>query len=285
MGESRRVAADTRTYTASLPVVIEATKAAGFDALDMGIEDIEPFPGGLKAAASVLGQSGMQAPTFRLLRDFEGSGEARPKRFEEAEALMDAMAGIGAKTLQVCANTDPNSSGDPTEQIKDLRFLAAVAQSRNLCIGFEPLPWSRWINDYDKAWACVEAVNHPCLGLVLDTFHLFSRYTSLEVLDRITMDKLFAVQLSNAVTMPLPTIEIARHHRLFPSEGEWPVAEVVQRIEARGYEGYYSLEVFNDKFKKQDPFELARTAMESFRRLFFVDKADLGPGKVASFQV
>ena len=267
MRKPRLLAADTRTFNASLPDVIEATKAAGFDALDVGIEDIEPA-GGLEAAATLLGHSGMDIPTFRLLRDFEGSGDARTARVAEAETLMDAMAVIGATTLQMCANADPRSSSDHTEQVNDLRLLADMAQSRGLLIGFEPLPWSQWINDYDKAWACVEAVNHPCLGLVLDTFHLFSRYTSLDVLDKVTMDKLFSVQLSNAVTMSLPTIEIARHHRLFPSEGEWPVAKVVRHIEARGYEGYYSLEVFNDKFKKLEPTEVAKSAYSSFCRLF-----------------
>ena len=268
MSASRRVAADTRTFAAPLSVIAKAVRAAGFDALDIGMEDIDSSPGGVEAVAALLDKSGIEAPTFRLLRDFEGSGTARSERMEEAETLMDAMAGLGIKTLQMCANASPDSSSDPSEQIRDLRILADAAQARNMNIGFEPLPWSQWIYDYDKAWACVEAVNHPCLGLVLDTFHLFSRYTSLDVLDNVTMDKLLAVQLSNAVTMPLPTIEIARHHRLFPAEGEWPVAKVVQRLEARGYEGYYSLEVFNDEFKTRDPFEVAGAGMLSFEKLF-----------------
>jgi 4-hydroxyphenylpyruvate dioxygenase len=70
--------------------------------------------------------------------------------------------------------------------------------------------------------------------------------------------------------MTLPAIEIARHHRLLPTQGRWPVAQVVQRLESRGYDGIYSIEVFNDVLRKEDPFHLAACAWRSFCELFVV---------------
>jgi len=273
MINSRLVVANSAAFSAPLAVVIDAVEAAGFDGLEVYNDDIDGFPGGATAAASILRQADLQVPAFNLLRDYEGSGDSRAERIDVAEALMDDMLTLGARTLTVCANTNAASSGDHAEQLGDLRILADLAQSRDMQIGFEPLPWSRWIYNYEQARACMEAVNHPCFGLVLDTFHLFSTNMSLQVLDKIPMDKIFLVQLSNAVTMPLPTIEIARHHRLFPSEGEWPVADVVQRIEDCGFEGFYSIEVFNDNYKDQDPFEFAKAALLSFRQLFASSEA------------
>jgi len=267
MIESRLVLANSAAFSAPLAVVVDAVKTAGFDGLEVYNDDIDALPGGATAAASILSQAELQVPTFNLLRDYEGSGDARRERIEAAEALMDVMVTLGSRNLTVCANTNAASSGDQAEQRDDLRILADLAQARDMQIGFEPLPWSRWINDYEQAYACVEAVDHPCFGLVLDTFHLFFMNTSLQVLDRIPIDKIVLVQLSNAETMPLPAIEIARHHRLLPSEGEWPVADFVQRIEERGFEGYYSIEVFNDDYKKQDPFAVAQAFLRSFRNL------------------
>lgn len=275
MDRFRQFAIDTQTFCAPLPLIVEASKAAGFDAIDIGVKDTDVLLGGAAEAADLVDQLDIKVPTFQLLRDYEGSGETRAERLEEAEILMDAMIEIGAKTLLMCANTNPASSADTSEQIKDLRVLADLARTKGVQVGFEPLAWSQWINDYQQAIACVEAVDHPCLGLVLDVFHLFSHKTSLAVLDQIDIDKLFAVQLSNAVSMPLPTIEIARHHRLFPDQGEWPVAEVVQRVEARGYRGCYSIEVFNDAYKKQDPFVVAKRAHASLVNLFSPSEAEL----------
>lgn len=262
---------DTAPFDAPLELVIDAVKAAGFCSLDVRAPNIGAVEGGAKAAAKLLQVVGVDAPTYSLLRDYEGSGTKLPERLEQAEALMDDMVEIGASTLLMCANADPQSSSDQMEQIRDLRRLADLAQSRGLRVGFEPLPWSCWIKDYEQANACVEAVNRPGFGLVLDVFHLFSCRTSLDILGRIALDGLFLVQLSNAVSMPLPTIDIARHHRRFPDDGEWPVPEVVAHLESRGYDGYYSVEVFNDQYKKQDPFAVATAAWQSMESLFVED--------------
>lgn len=281
MSRGRLIAANTGTFSAPLPVVIDAVQAAGYTGLEVWKTDIDALPGGADAMAERLEQAGLEVPAFQLLRDYEGSGAARRERLAEAEALMDIMGRIGARTLLVCSNTRPDSSPDHAERIRDLRVLAELAQSRNMRIGFEPLAWSQWINDYEQACACVNAVDHPSFGMVLDVFHLFSRKTSLGVLDDIPIDKLFMVQICNAVSMPLPIIEVARHHRRFPSDGEWPVAEVVQRIEARGFDGYYSMEVFNDDYRREDPFQVAQAAILRFRGLFG-DEVDAAVEKTAS---
>ncbi|MCW0469646.1 sugar phosphate isomerase/epimerase [Vibrio chagasii] len=40
---------------------------------------------------------------------------------------------------------------------------------------YEALAWGRHIADYDDAWRLVvKMVDHPNLGVVLDTFHMFS---------------------------------------------------------------------------------------------------------------
>ncbi|MDH4124483.1 MAG: sugar phosphate isomerase/epimerase [Gammaproteobacteria bacterium] len=262
------VAANTATFSAPLPMIANAARMAGFVGLEVWNADIENLPGGAAAAASMLAQAGLQVPTFQLLRDFEGSGAARQAKMDEAASLMDVMQVLGAPTLLLCANTNPGSSGVWAAQIDDLRQLADLAESRNIRVGFEPLAWSQWINDYAAACKLVNAVDHAGFGIVLDVFHLFSRRTPLDVLDDIPIDKLLLVQLSNAIAMPLPPIEIARHHRLFPADGEWPVADVVRRLTDRGYTGYFSIEVFNDEYKLQDPAAVAAAAMQSFHALF-----------------
>lgn len=268
MRNSRFVAANSATFSAPLPVVVEAVKAAGFDGIEVFNTDLDGGRDGAAKAATLLAKTDMQVPAFQLLRDFEGSGVAGTGRIEKVSTLLDVAKSIGARLLLVCANTKADSSGDRAVQVRDLRILADLAKSKDMRIGFEPLAWSHWISDYELASACVETVDHSHFGLVLDMFHFFYRNTPIKVLDRIPMDKLYLVQLSNAVRLPLPVMEVARHHRLFPADGEWPVAEAVHRLEERGFDGDYSIEVFNDDYRNQDPYETALEAMTSFRKLF-----------------
>ncbi|MFS8606813.1 MAG: sugar phosphate isomerase/epimerase [Gammaproteobacteria bacterium] len=276
MNRSRRVAANTGTFCAPLPAIVAAVRAAGFDGLEVWSRDLTDTYGGARGVASLLREAGLEIPAFQLLRDYEGSDRPRAERLAEAEELFEQMIDLGTDTLLVCATADPRSMPDLEAHVRDLRALADLARARGLRIGFEPLSWSRWVSTYEQAWACVEAVDRPNFGLVIDTFHVFSRGSSLRIVDRIEIEKVFMVQLCNAVTMPLPVIEIARHHRRFPADGEWPVHELVQRLEARGFEGFYSIEVFNDAYKTRDPAEIAAQAYRSFCGLFVESRAEAG---------
>lgn len=266
MKVDRLVSANTRTFGYDLEVVLEAVGDAGFHGIEVWEEDAATCPLDVRSAVE---KANLEISAFQLLRDFEGCGAVlMPEKLVEAEKLMSMMQKAGASTLLMCANTQKTSSGGKTQQISDLKELARMAASRGLRVGFEPLAWSKWIYDYELADACVSAVNESNFGLVLDVFHLFSRGTSIEVVDELDVDKLFLLQLSNVSDLQLPTIEVARHHRRFPSDGIWPVGEVVRNLDRRGYEGYYSLEVFNDSYRKQDPFEVALQGMRSFESIF-----------------
>src|SRR5687767_7538321 len=155
MKTARLVTANTRTFSAPLAHVANAVKAAGFNGLELWDEDIARLPGGAGEARMLLASTDLRVSALQLLRNFEGSGPERvAERLAEAERLMSLMPLIGADTLLVCSNADPQSSGDRREQAADLRALADLAAARHMKIGFEPLAWSPWINNYETAWAC-----------------------------------------------------------------------------------------------------------------------------------
>src|SRR5262245_25576312 len=168
MSATRRVTANTATFSAPLPIIADAVRAAGFDGLEIWKDDVDRYAGGAPEVSALMKRAALELSTFQLLRDFEGSGLRLREVQAEAERLMEIMTIVGADTLLVCANTRADSSGDARDQVRDLRALAEMAAARRLKIAFEPLAWSRWIDTYQKAWACVEAVDHPALGLTVD---------------------------------------------------------------------------------------------------------------------
>ena len=121
---------------------------------------------------------------------------------------------------------------------------------------YHATPWGRHVNDYARAWEIVEEANRANLGIVLDSFHILASGTSFETLQEIDPRKVFLVQLSDFLWQearsPEDRIDTARHYRVFPGEGvhSAELAELVRQVDAMGYRGDYSFEVFNDDYRQ-----------------------------------
>jgi len=63
----------------------------------------------------------------------------------------------------------------------------------------------------------------------------------------------------------------SRHFRVLPGQGDWPVAEYVAAIQRTGYDGWFSLEIFNDQFRAGAAGQLAVDGHRSLR--FLEDEA------------
>jgi sugar phosphate isomerase/epimerase len=138
-------------------------------------------------------------------------------------------------------------------------------------VAYEALSWGRHVNLYTQAWDLVQAAERANLGLALDSYHLLAHASGLEPLDEMAAGKIFLVQLSDflwqEVRSPEERIETARHSRVFPGEGVHSenVIELVRKLDALGYRGDYSFEVFNDDYKQLPLPVVAQRARNSVK--------------------
>lgn len=257
---------NTASFAVPLVDIAAAARGAGFDGLEMWSTDLA---GDVSVGdiVNLMRENALEVSAFQLLRDHEGAPiQARAHLLEEAERLMAQATAIGARTVLLCANTAPDASADWQQIQADLKMLADMAGHRGLRIGFEPLAWSRHINTYQAALACVTEVDHPCLGLTIDAFHWFWAGTPLDFAQSIPIEKCFELQLCDARPDGLPAVRLARHHRLFPGEGVWPVAGLAEAFFRRGFDGFVNLEIFNDSFRKLSADAFAKRALRSVGR-------------------
>ncbi|MFX8354971.1 TIM barrel protein, partial [Acinetobacter baumannii] len=77
----------------------------------------------------------------------------------------------------------------------------------------EALAWGRHVNDHREAWALVRDVDHPALGLVLDSFHSLARRVPSSSIGDIRADKLFIVQVADAPLLDMEYLGWSRHFR------------------------------------------------------------------------
>ncbi|MDE2341592.1 MAG: sugar phosphate isomerase/epimerase and 4-hydroxyphenylpyruvate domain-containing protein, partial [Alphaproteobacteria bacterium] len=127
------------------------------------------------------------------------------------------------------------------------------------------LAWGRHVNDHRDAWGLVRDVNHPNIGLILDSFHSLSRRVpSSSILD-IRAEKLFIIQVADAPLLDMDPLYWSRHFRCMPGQGDFALTEWAEAVSRIGYQGYWSLEIFNDRFREGSATGVATDGVRALR--------------------
>ncbi|WP_048439453.1 sugar phosphate isomerase/epimerase [Caenimonas sp. SL110] len=246
---------DTITLAGPLAAKLDAMQAAGFTQVMLKANDLVGHAAGWQAAAREVRASGLRGTGFQVLRDFEGlSGHLHQYKVEIARTMLEMCAALGCDVLLACSSTSTHATQDLDAIARDLRKLAMLAIPHGIRIAYEGLSWGRTINEFTTAWDVVRRADCPNLGVCLDSFHILAANTPLDAIDHIDPAKIFLVQLSDFMWQATPTFEermaTARTYRVFPGEGVHTaqLVEMMLRLDALGYTGDYSFEVFNDDY-------------------------------------
>jgi sugar phosphate isomerase/epimerase len=265
---------DTITLAGPLEAKLRAVRAAGFTQIMLQARDIAGHPAGEGAAIDAVRQSGLRVTGFQVLRDFEGlSGHLHAYKLDIARAMLTMCHALGSQVLLVCSTTSTHAENDPEAFVRDLAKLAMLAVPFNIRIAYEALSWGRHVNEMPQAWDLVRRANRSNLGLAVDSYHMLAMRTPLDALDDVDPDRILFVQLADFmwqdVRSPDERMNTARHFRVFPGEGvhSADITALVRRLDAIGYRGDYSFEVFNDDYVQLPLATVADRARRSVRFL------------------
>ncbi|MEN3150822.1 TIM barrel protein [Neorhizobium sp. IRAMC:178] len=245
-----RTSIATVSISGELPEKLEAIAKAGFDGVEIFENDFLAFDGSPADVGKMVRDHGLEITLFQPFRDFEGMPAShRSRTFDRAERKFDVMQELGTDLVLVCSNVSPVSLGGIDRAAADFHELGERAARRGLKVGYEALAWGRHINDHRDAWEIVRRADHPNIGLILDSFHTLSRKIDINSIRSIPKDKIFIVQLADAPLIDMDLLYWSRHFRNMPGEGDLPVTAFTTAIAETGYDGYFSLEIFNDQFR------------------------------------
>src|SRR5579872_4432546 len=245
-----RTSIATVCLSGTLNEKLDAIAAAQFKGVEIFENDLLSFDGTPVQVGRRIRELGLEPVTFQPFRDFEGMPEPmRAKVFSRAERKVDLMQELGCNLLMICSNVSPDALGGIDRAAADFRELGERAAKRGIRVGFEALAWGRHINDYRDAWEVVRRAGHPAVGLVLDSFHILARGTDLGVMRAIPRDRIFLVQVADAPLLDMDYLSWSRHFRNFPGQGDLPLDPFMDALDATGFDGLFSLEIFNDQFR------------------------------------
>src|SRR5882724_3534343 len=271
----------TVSLSGSLSEKLEAIAAAKFDAVEIFDNDLVTFSGTPADVCHACRDLGLDIVTLQPFRDFEGMPPGQRERvFARAERKFDVMQELGTDLLMICSNVAPESLGGIDRAAADLHELGERAAKRGLRIAFEALAWGRHINDYRDAWEAVRRADHPAVGLVLDSFHVLARGTDLSAIRAIPRDRIFLVQAADAPRLDMDYLSWSRHFRNFPGQGDFPLDDFMDALAATGFDGLFSLEIFNDQFRSGSTRQVAIDGHRSLINL--LDRLHARSGQVVA---
>ena len=252
----------------TLRTKLRAIADAGFEHVEIFESDLLACPEPVAVVGAMMRDQGLAGAAFQPFRDFEGMPpRLRARVFDRAERKFDVMEELGTDLVLVSSNVSPESLGEHGRIVDDFRELGERAAARGLRVAFEALAWGRHIHDHRQAWAIVREVDHPAVGLALDSFGSLARNVPIDSLRSIDPRKLFHVQLADAPSLSMDPLSWSRHFRCMPGQGDLPLVEYVATLQEIGYQGALSLEIFNDRFLAGSATDVAVDGMRSLTYL------------------
>ena len=238
----------TTSVTAEHEAILRDIKATGFDGVEIpvfeGVPDDYRRLGDLLDAIG-LGRTAVSAMGDPAMNLIGADAATRSAGVAHVKWAIDCAAALGARTLSgPLHSTLGHFSGEgPTREefersITSQRAIGEHAALRGVTIGLEAL--NRFecylVNTMDALGAHVDAIGHPNIRAMYDTFH-----ANIEEADPIGA---FTRNLGNIVH-----IHISENDRGVPGRGNIPWDETFAAIKASGYDGWLTIEAFGRALK------------------------------------
>ncbi|MBB3956710.1 bifunctional sugar phosphate isomerase/epimerase/4-hydroxyphenylpyruvate dioxygenase family protein [Novosphingobium sediminicola] len=258
----------TVSISGALSDKLRAIAEAGYGGAEIFENDLLSAPESAREIGAMMRELGVECTMFQPFRDLEGlPDDLRARAFERMKRKFEVMEQLGTDLVLLCSNCSPHAMDDRQRMLDDLHELGEMAAAHGKRVGYEALAWGRHVADHRDSWALVRDVDHPAIGLVLDGFHSLARRIPSASIGDIRPEKLFIVQVADAPMLDMDYLNWSRHFRCMPGQGDFPLAEWAAAIARTGYDGWWSLEIFNDRFRASSAHQVARDGHRSLRLL------------------
>lgn len=245
---------------------IDIAAKAGYDAIEPWLRKLDPYVksgGSLKDLDKRIKDHGMTVESaIGFAQWIVDDDEKRAAGLEQAKRDMDTLSQISAVRIAApptgaTKQTDLNL----LEAAKRYRALLELGDEMGVIPQVEVWGFSKSLSRLgESVFVAIEA-GHPKACLLPDVYHIYkggSDFAGLKMLSAAGV-QVFHV---NDYPTSIPHAEINDSHRVYPGDGDAPLDDIFGMLDANGFQGYLSLELFNPEYWKQDPLEVAKTGLE-----------------------
>ncbi|HEX5471788.1 MAG TPA: sugar phosphate isomerase/epimerase [Lacipirellulaceae bacterium] len=255
----------------SLVEEIDIAAQAGYQAIEPWVSEIETHVaqgGSLPDLKKRISDCGLTVESPIGFAEWIVDDEARrTKGLEQARREMELVQQIGGKRIAAppAGATDVVTT-DYLKVAERYRALLVIGDHLGVVPQAELWGFSKTLTRLGQAAMVAIESGHSEACVLPDVYHLYkggSEFTGLDLLSRAAVHIL---HMNDYPAKP-PRAVIKDSDRVYPGDGIAPLADVLRSLRAIGFDGYLSIELFNPTYWRQDPHEVARTALRKMKAL------------------
>jgi sugar phosphate isomerase/epimerase len=262
--------ATIRGQKLSLPEEVEIAAKAGYHAIEPWVEEVNRYvagggnPADLKKRISDLG---LVVPSAIGFADWINDDDARRAAgLEQWKRDAERVASIGGVRMAAPPKGAYNVALDLRRVAQRYRQLLEISSPLGIVPELEMWGGAKTLSRLSEiAYVLVEAAHTAACGL-LDIFHIFkggSNFAGVRVFNGAALHVLHV----NDYPAGLTREKANDSDRVYPGDGAAPIIRLFHDLQAIGYCGMLSLELFNRDYWKQDALLVARTGREKIQAL------------------
>jgi sugar phosphate isomerase/epimerase len=253
----------------SLPEEVDLAADAGYDAIEPWVREIQAYAddgGSLPDLKKRIADRGLSVESAIGFAEWIVDDEARrAKGLEQARRDMDLVEQIGGK--RIAAPPAGATDVEMTDYLKvadRYRALLVLGEHIGVVPQVEMWGFSKTLSRLGQTVMVAIESGHPQACVLPDVFHIYKGGSDFSGLNLLSRTAMHVFHLNDYPASP-PRAEIKDSDRVYPGDGVAPLLDMFGALDAIGFDGYLSIELFNPTYWKQDPKVVARTALEKMK--------------------
>ena len=195
--------------------------------------------------------------------------QKRKLAIEDNLKAIEEAAELGAPLIVLVCGADPSQSlKDSRKQIQEgIETILPQAKAAGVKLAIEPLhpmyaDTRSAINTLAQANDMAKQINSPYVGVAVDVYHLWWDPTLKKEIKRCGKNNhLFAFHICDWNS---PTTDILLDRGLM-GDGCIPVNKIRSWVEATGFNGFYEVEIFSNKYWQQNQSQFLKKIIKAYK--------------------
>jgi 2-keto-myo-inositol isomerase len=253
-----------------LTELVETAAKAGYQSLEPWINELQDHVksgGSLKDLGKRAQDLGLTVASSIGFAEWIVDDDARrAKGLEQAKRDMDLVQQFGGLRMAAPPAGATNVANlDLAKAAERYRALLEAGDRIGIVPEVEVWGFSKTLTRLSQAAAVAIDSGHPSACVLPDIFHLYKGGSDFGGLKLLSGQAIHVIHVNDYPDLPRDKIKDA--DRVFPGDGVAPLAAVFRDLRDAGFRGTLSIELFNPNYWRQDPKQIARTALEKTRAL------------------
>jgi len=253
----------------SLSEQVDVAAKAGYHAIEPWIREMQEFAdkgGKLADVKKQIADAGMTVESaIGFATWIVDDDQQRAKGLETARHDMDLVRQIGGTRIAAPpAGATKQADLDLFGAAERYHALLELGKEMGVTPQVELWGFSQSMKRLGELVFVATESGHPDACMLPDVYHIYKGGSDFEGLRMINGAAIHVFHMNDYPDNP-PRATISDAHRVYPGDGVAPLSKILRVVDAAGFRGMLSLELFNRDYWRQDALDVARTGLEKMR--------------------